>query len=139
MLWPIYSWHPLRSWLCEPYSRSGSFERNYLYFLNEIILESKFRTPKRLLAHRFWDAYQWLYWTNVIQAQSTRLTIIVLKYVLCGRVNKTSGNNLQRHIKEKNKCTFVVELDFFVFVLRATPVYCLFISKLLQKERNCVT
>jgi hypothetical protein len=110
-------------------------EITYLFYLNEIILESKFFTPKRLLAYRLWNAYQWLYWTNVIQAQSTRLTIIILKSVLCGCVNKTSGNNLQRHIKENNKCTLVVELDF-VFVLLATPVYCLFVSKLLQKESN---
>ena len=35
-------------------------------------------------------------------------------YILCGSVNKTSGNNMQRHIKENNKCTLVVELKFFV-------------------------
>lgn len=119
MFQPIYSWHPLHYWLCEPYSRSESFERSYLFSLIEIILESKFRTPKRLLVYRLWNAYQWLYWTNVIQAKSTRLTIIILKSVLCGSVNKTSDNNLQRHIKVNNKCKLVVDLIFFCFTLDA--------------------
>ena len=61
MLRPIYSWHPLHSWLCGPYSQSGSFGIYYLLFLIEIFLVSEFRTPKKFLAYRLWEAYQWLY------------------------------------------------------------------------------